>query len=383
MTATTSFTDRLTRPTERRLGFCPALDGVRGLGVVLVMSFHFVGSKYLVGAPILVDLFFALSGFLITTLLFEERAAHGAISLRKFYARRIFRLFPALYALLGVFLVWLVLFGGEHRSEFFAEFVTAGLYVYNLLVAYTGVEGKALVQLWTLSIEEQFYFVWPIVLLTVLRARRHIPWRLLFTFIGVVVVTLPILRMTLDPVLGARTFTSTVFGLSIMRPDSILLGCVAAVAWRLEPTEMSARTRTAVLVASRASLALFCATLMLGGFSPFAPFVSPLYNLTVLTTPLWVLDLVRDRDSGLSRFLSHPVLLWLGKRSYGLYIWHMLVYIPIQSLFNDLMAGRTRLATIAAFPFAFAATIGIAVLSWNYVEAPALRVKQRFSRSDA
>ena len=73
---------------------------------------------------------------------------------------------------------------------------------------------------------------------------------------------------------------------------------------------------------------------------------------------------------------------WFGKRSYGIYIWHLLIYFPIQAFFNDVFVGRVKLATLAAFPFAVAATIGVSVLSWNYIETPALRIKQRYSRND-
>jgi peptidoglycan/LPS O-acetylase OafA/YrhL len=381
VTATTRLAARLTRPTERRLGWNPSLDGARGGGVVIVIAFHFVGSRYLEGAPILVDMFFVLSGFLITTLLFEERASQGSISLRNFYLRRVFRLFPAVYALLAVFLVALVLFGGEQRGVLFQEFLAASLYVYNFLVAYTGVEGKVLVQLWTLSIEEQFYFVWPIVLIAALGARRRLGMTTLLVGVAALIVVPPILRMTLEPELGARTFESTVFGLAILRPDSLMLGCVAAMLWRLEPAVLSPRAQTAARVSSAIAFTMFVMTLILGGFSPFAPFVSPFYNLTVLVVPVWLVDMVRRPDSAVAKGLSHPVLLWFGKRSYGIYIWHMVLYFPIRGIVEGILVDRTRLVTIVTFPLAFAATVGVAVISWNYIETPALRVKQRFATS--
>ena len=116
-----------------------------------------MGDNVLKGSPILVDLFFILSGFLITTLLFEERAATGGVSLRGFYMRRVFRLFPAVYTLLAVFVVFALIFGGEHRGGWLREAAAAAFYVYDFYVAWFGIEGQnlALIQLWTLSLEEQ------------------------------------------------------------------------------------------------------------------------------------------------------------------------------------------------------------------------------------
>jgi peptidoglycan/LPS O-acetylase OafA/YrhL len=379
--APATLSTRLTSPTDRRLGWNPALDGTRGTSVILLMAFHFLGGRYFEGAPLLVDMFFVLSGFLITTLLLEERSTAGSVSLRNFYMRRIFRLFPAVYTLLGIFLVATVLFGGRHRGALFQEFLAAAFYVYNFLVAYTGVEGKVLVQLWTLSLEEQFYFLWPILLIGALSARRRLGMTAVLAGIGVLIVALPVLRMTLEPELGARTLSSTVFGLAILRPDALMLGCLGAIFYRLEPPRLSPNGERMVRISSAVALGLFVTTLTLGGFSPFAPFVSPVYNLTVLVLPIWLVDVVRRPRSAPARALAHPVLVWFGKRSYGIYIWHMIAFYPIQAVVEGLLPGRTRLVTLVTFPLAFAATVGIAVLSWNYIETPALRIKQRYSTS--
>lgn len=375
--------ERLAAPTRRRLGWNPALDGARGVSVLLVMSFHFLVqmTDKLDGTPILVDMFFVLSGFLITTLLFEERAGKGSISLRAFYLRRVFRLFPAVYALLGVFTFFALVAGGEHRGRLLAEALTAALYVYDLFVAWVGVEGQVLIQLWTLSLEEQFYFVWPLVLIGAMAAgRRRMP--ALIIAMGVFVLVMPMLRLGLEPELGGRTIESFAFGLSIMRPDSLVLGCLAAVLFRLESTSESTAYERLLPTAGRVALWLYAAAFLLGGFAPFQPFVSVFYNVAVLAMPFFVLDMVRRPESVVARVLSHQRFTWFGKRSYGIYIWHLLVYFPIQAFFNGVFEGRTKLATLAAFPFSVAATIGIAVLSWNHIETPALRAKRRYARNE-
>lgn len=374
--------DRLAAPSERRLGWSPTLDGVRGISVSLIMVFHFSGDYgfYVKSFPIAVDLFFVLSGFLITTLLFEERQKRGSNSLRDFYLRRVFRLFPALYSLLGVFLVYIIVLGGDDRTRLFHEFLAAGLYSYNFFIAWTGVSGQVLVQLWTLSVEEQFYFVWPIAFIWVMKSMSTLRLRILLTLMVGFVILWPVLRMTLDQELGARTLSSFLFGISIMRPDSIVLGCLAAMWFRLEPIRLTERAQRLARLSGDIAMAIFVMALCLGGFPHFGPFVSGFSNLAVLVLAFWVVDLVRNPDRLVARLLANPVLVWLGKRSYGLYIWHMLVFFVVHGAVSGAMPGRTRLAVITAGPIAYAATVGVAMLSWKYVESPALVIKKRFQR---
>ncbi|HTN99669.1 MAG TPA: acyltransferase [Microthrixaceae bacterium] len=381
-TAETSPTlmERLAQPSARRMGWSPALDGVRGLGVVLVMLYHYLGDYnfYVRGFPVLIDLFFVLSGFLITTLMFEERQKRGSVSLRAFYMRRVFRLFPALYSLLAVFLVYIIFLGGDNRGQYFQEFLAAGLYFYNFYIAWTGVVGQVLVQLWTLSVEEQFYFIWPICFIWMMKGLSNLRLRVALSVMVSFVVVWPILRMTLDSELGERTLSSFVFGLAIMRPDSIVLGCLAAMAFRLEPVDLGPRARMLAARSGDVALVIFLMALCLGGFRHFGPFVSVAANLAVLVLALWVLDLVRNPDRVVARLLANPRLVWLGKRSYGLYIWHMLVYFVIHGIVAGVMPGKARLVVLVSMPIAFAATLGVAILSWNFIEGPALRIKKRF-----
>jgi len=376
----TTLVAKLSGPTERKLGWNPALDGARGVSVVLVMSFHFMGSKYLDGAPILVDMFFMLSGFLITTLMFEERAARGAISLRDFYLRRVFRLFPAVYTLLGVFLIFALVFGGKYRGQLLIEFFAAAFYVYDFLIAWVGVEGQVLIQLWTLSIEEQFYFLWPLLLIAAMKAGKAHRMNALLVGMFAVVIIMPTLRMTLAPELGAKTFESFIFGFSILRPDSLVLGCLVAMLFRLDPAKNSPRLQRFFPIGGNIALLMFAMTLCLGGFTPFAPFTSLFYNLTVIAMAFWILDLVRRPQAKFATVLALPICRWFGKRSYGIYIWHLVIYFPILAFFENVFVGRTKLALLVTFPIAFAATIGVAVLSWNYIETPALKYKERFAR---
>jgi peptidoglycan/LPS O-acetylase OafA/YrhL len=186
--------------------------------------------------------------------------------------------------------------------------------------------------------------------------------------------------MTLTPELGGKTLESFVFGFSILRPDSLVLGCLVAMIFRLDPAKNSPALQRFLPIGGNIALVMFAMTLCLGGFAPFAPFVSLFYNVTVIAMALWILDLVRRPQAKFATLLALPICRWFGKRSYGIYIWHLLIYFVILSFFEGVFVGRPKLALLVTFPIAFAVTIGVSVLSWNYVETPALKYKERFAR---
>jgi len=171
---------------QARLGHRPSLDGVRGVAIACVVLNHTVGYPGMGFTG--VDLFFVLSGFLITTLLLEEHAQNGRVSLGNFYRRRALRLLPALVAFLAVFLVYAAVRGPVRGMNFDEALfgVAAGLgYFTNIAM---GFEDNAipfeLRHLWSLAIEEHFYIVWPPVLFLVLRGRK----RLALGVLGVAIV---------------------------------------------------------------------------------------------------------------------------------------------------------------------------------------------------
>lgn len=393
--------DRLMAPSEWRMGWSPQLDGLRAVATLAVMAVHFTSSfgDALEGLSISVDLFFAMSGFLITTILFAEIDKRGSISIKRFLIRRALRLLPALLALLAVFVVFAAVAGGEDRSQYLVETLAVLFYVYNFYVAWVGVDGQALIQLWTLSIEQQFYVAWPPILVLAVVPRRGLAVRrnairiLLWVIAGFVVV-LPVLRMTLPHDLGARTFSSFLFGLSILRPDAVVLGCVAALVMRIWPNRGPSRLESRFSRIGDIALWVILVICISGPIVEalatrvpavdaidwlFIPrYVSPLYNLGVVAAAVFVFDLIRNPDKPAARFLRTKPLVWLGERSYATYIWHLLVYFILKDVFAGMLPGRTRLVDIVTLPFAYVATILIAMASWRFIEEPALRLKDRF-----
>ncbi len=163
-----------------RLGYRPALDGVRGLAIALVVPLHAFGWPH--DGAVGVDLFFVLSGFLITTILLEERAETGRISFTSFYRRRAARLVPALVVMLALYTI--VTRGAHPWSIFFGA-----TYTTNIAQVLDPDNGPfALSHLWSLAQEEQFYLLWPPLLLLIVRAKPALLPRILTLMIFAVVV---------------------------------------------------------------------------------------------------------------------------------------------------------------------------------------------------
>jgi len=158
-----------------RFSYQPSLDGLRAIAIVLVMLLHAQAMAsgawpYFLGGYTGVDIFFVLSGFLITSLLVQEWRDTGRISLRKFYIRRALRLLPALCVLLLVLGVGVKLFG-LYLHVTLATLLAALFYVANWALAFDTLDMGALHHTWSLSVEEQFYILWPLMLIGMLRAR--------------------------------------------------------------------------------------------------------------------------------------------------------------------------------------------------------------------
>ena len=302
---------------EPRLGWRPGLDGLRGVAILLVMYLHFESEPLLPGGFLGVNMFFVLSGFLITTLLLEEWRDTGRISLRRFYARRALRLLPVAFTFFAVYLLVVVAFGHTafidlRITEAAIPLLAAVLYVFNW-VAYAGLSGPTNGHLWSLAVEEQFYVVWPGILLLLLSlgvGRR----RLLALTLGVALAcaALPLLLgggwaryyfgsdfQAHGPLLGAGV--AMLFHWAVIRPDRI-------------------RSRAYSAAAALAALVLaFLVTRGHGGTTGMLHYGIQLGSLSSAVILVWALFAER----GVAWWaITHPVLRYVGRRSYALYLWH-------------------------------------------------------------
>ena len=343
-------TDNAPPMARTRLGYVPAFDGLRGVAILLVISQHYY--RFLSGGFIGVDLFFVLSGFLITTLLLEERHTTGTVSLRAFYGRRARRLLPALVALLVAVTVLTVMPGSGLRGEL--GDVAAGLfYVANFVRAFghAGAMGRGpLGHLWSLSEEEQFYLLWPVLLVTLVRVRA--------TRIAMC-LTLGIVALCIWRVLLATQGGATPARLMFApdtRADPLLVGCLIAVLRTSGNIPTWFRQHAGVLGAfGFAGCAYLAATLTGYRISTYT------YGLPAseLSAGLLIFACVEARSGIATRLLGFRPLVWLGGISYALYLWHLFVHVFVSD------------PTIAV-----AVAILVAWLSTRYLEKPFRRQAQ-------
>ena len=361
----------------------PALDGLRGVAVLMVLSFHFlhidgeggVAERTLLAASRSgwagVDLFFVLSGFLITGILLDARGAPGYFG--AFYARRVLRIFPLYYAYLAVlFLVVPLLSSLDVKPGTQGWLWT---YLGNVLFAreggfeaspYTG-------HFWSLAVEEQFYLAWPLVVWVL--PRRRLALVCLGLVAGAFALRLGIHRTTFN--------ATAAYVLTPARMDALALGALVAVAAR-EPSWWPRVRRGAPWLLAASAAAVAAVWVHQGGlfggdpvvqvwaFGPLAAGFAALVVLTVDPAP----------SSRLSRTLSRPWLRGAGKYSYGLYVLHYPIFLGLEAagLTSLALSGATgsRLAGVLAFAaVAGLATFAAALLSWNLLEKPFLRWKDR------
>lgn len=340
------------------LGYRPSLDGLRAFAVLAVMSWHYVlpGVK---GGFLGVDLFFVLSGFLITKLLLEEWERTERIHLGHFYLRRVLRLFPAL--LLVLIATWPFV----ERVWTWASL----LYVTNWGILAGKLNSSAIMQLWSLSVEEQFYLVWPPLLLLLLRLRT--PRRAIVALVLALTAASAVFK-----VVGWRSvddWSRFYFG-SDGRADQLLIG--GLVAMLLSWTRWPAQTWFRVVV----RVLMLPALVWLGYlFMQSAIYWDLFYRrggmtLVALAAAVVILQCLVAPVPGVRAFLAWRPMVGIGRMSYGLYLWHSPVGWLTDPRHYDWVPILSR---PVQFVVRVALTFLLAWLSYRFVETPILRLKDR------
>jgi peptidoglycan/LPS O-acetylase OafA/YrhL len=344
----------------RHLGHRPALDGLRGVAIVLVLWHHTIAAllpweqAHILGGFLGVDVFFVLSGFLITTILLERRADPERGSLRAFYRRRAARLLPALVAFLaadlGLALALQRDLGREVRTAF-----AALTYTSNWQATFGWDLDPQNVHLWSLALEEQFYVVWPCVLLFVLVRLR--PSRAMAAT-GAAVVAIACWRLYLGDHLG--TAFHDVYYRTDTRLDSLLVGAMVALA--VQQHAFPAGARVVRWAAPAGAAVLFLCIL---NPKPFPRFMyGGGFTVVAVATAALVFSALDDHGPA-ARVLSWRPLAGLGRLSYSLYLFHVLAF----ALAIELVRGSTGIRVLLAYVL----SLTFATVSYLAVERPLLR----------
>jgi len=351
-----------------RLGYIPGLNGLRGAAILSVMFFH-AGAPFLQGGFIGVDLFFVLSGFLITTLLIQEFDGTGSVRLRDFYMRRVLRLGPALIAFLVVFCCFSFFFSS--REEALKNYIDAAIslfYLSNWARAFSIHAPDLLGHTWSLSIEEQFYLLWPIILLTLLRFTKNRYSAAIAAFFLALISWMFRIYLALHNASPDRLFN----GLDT-RAESLMIGCTLGIllASGLIAEKVLSRLRMLLLVAAPLSAAGLLA-FSVYGYDSWLDVRMDYFGFIVieLMAAALIFDILLNPRSIMKKLLSARWLVWVGSISYGLYLWHYPIYRTMAALGFTFLIGIT-LGSIATFL--------MAVLSYYLLEQPLLRLKKRFT----
>lgn len=339
----------------------PGLDGVRAISILLVMASH-SGLAHLIPGVFGVTLFFFISGFLITTLMIAEHRAHGRIGLGAFYMRRMIRLYPPLIVSIAATVVVMLAFGATISPLGVAG---ALAYLANYLSIFrpdlmAGLGG----QLWSLAVEEHFYFVYPLLMLALLPRPK---------------LAVPVLLALCALSLAVRLYVSSAYPAIAVdytgkatetRLDSILYGAIAALLW------WSAQGRRVLEVAIRPPVLLVALGVILFSLLWRDEVFRQTwrYSLQGLAlVPLMVAATVSGTQPWVTAVLESAPMRWIGRLSYSLYLWHILAFdIGLRLI----PGGGARF--VAAMLLGWALTFALSMACYRYVEQPFFALRKRF-----
>ncbi len=353
----------------RPMGYIASLDGIRAIAVIGVLIFH-GSASWLPGGFLGVDVFFVLSGFLITSIILTELTNTGRVDFRRFYVHRARRLLPALILVLAASAVLVLLFAHDAAEQLRRDIVASLLYVTNWVnifadQSYFEATGRPplLQHLWSLAVEEQFYLVWPLLVVFLFRKRgRQLVGKVaIWAAIGSTLFMLTLSVLWSMP--GDNDPSRLYFGTDT-HAMSLLVGAGLATIWR--PGQLRGRLSVAaqlvlaaigaaaltIIVWSYVSVHENSTLLYRGGFLAFAAAVAVL--IAVASHP----------GVPAARLLGTQPLLYIGRRSYGLYLWHWPIFMVTRPGID------TGLAEIPSFALQLGLTFGLAELSYRYVEMP-------------
>jgi len=369
----------------------PAVDGMRGFAAIVATGLHFIledptfsplnrSLRYATGLGwTSVDMFFCISGFLITQILLNTRSGSGYF--KKFYIRRALRIIPLYYVFITFLFVILPIFGLHPAGEkqwtwpyFFTH--TSNFLNWNNI----GFGPKYSGHFWSLAFEEQFYLVWPILIYLC-------PSKVLAKLFPALLCATVFLRWFLTDVTGGNGLS--IISLPFARADGLLLGSwIAFMVWKGWNVKLPSLTVQIVILS-------FCAafigafTFELFGVSYYTRFWGgadlAIWMLTLTSMDAMLLIYCIAPPNPIQKFFSNRVFRWFGKYSYGLYVlhytimWVLLANADFLQLMKSIASYSPSLESLVYMTILYGLSIVAALISWNVVERPALKLKRFFS----
>jgi peptidoglycan/LPS O-acetylase OafA/YrhL len=355
--------------TERGIRYIPAIDGLRAVAVIAVMLYH-LGFKWIPGGFLGVDLFFVISGYVITRLLLDSIQRSGGLDLRAFYVARIRRLLPPLVFMIITTTVVVGLWAPDTMRRFLGDtpFALFGGMNWWLVFRHTdyfeAIGRPPLLQhTWSLGVEAQFYLVWPLILLLVLRyfGKNKIPGAalLIAAFSG---IALFVVSLQVDAASGSQV--SHVYFGTDTHSIGLFLGAALAVRWipqNLQETVSRKAQDFVDLIGAFGFLGIIAAFLFIDETDP------TLYKLAFPLAGIFGCAILTSIVHPASRFapiLSSKVFIWIGERSYAIYLWHWVVFQVTRPNFD--LEGSDWALTALRLLIVFA----LADISLRLVELP-------------
>ena len=350
------------RPAGGKGRYMAGLDGLRAVAVLAVVLYH-LNVGWASGGLLGVGVFFVLSGYLITDLLLAEREREGAIALGRFWLRRARRLLPALWVMLVVVTLWIAFLDPAQLGGLRGALVAALLYFSNWWYAFQHVSYFAsfgapspLGHLWSLAVEEQFYLLWPLLLILATRF-LHRRWLL----VGLVVAGVIASAWAMATIFQPGSDPTRVYEGTDTRAFQLLIGASLALVWpsrRLAPISALRRRGLDALGA----VGMVVIVVMMMDTNEYESFLYRGGMVILSLATVAVVAVLAHPSTLLGRILGAPPLRWIGVRSYGIYLWHY----PIIVLTSPVVGTPGPLLTLAQV----GATVAVAALSWRFVEEP-------------
>jgi peptidoglycan/LPS O-acetylase OafA/YrhL len=358
-------------PVKRNQRYMPGLDGLRAIAVLAVIVFH-LGFDWAPGGLLGVGIFFTLSGYLITDILLAQLNGHGKIDFLRFWGARARRLLPALFVMLAIVVAWVTIFGPAQPDQFRKAVVSAIFYVNNWEQIFENVSYFArfaaegpLNHLWSLSVEEQFYILWPFLLLGGVKLVHERPLpsgvRPRLAALALVLALISTIEMailyhpSLDP---SRIYYGT-----DTRAGGLLFGCALAMVWPSRRLSRRIAPQARNTLDGLGALGLLIIALMIWQVGEFDRFLYQGGFVLLSLATVMVLMPLTHPACRLGKIVGAPPLRWVGVRSYGIYLWQT----PIIVLTGP--GGRAPEGLLGK-ALQVVAIFAIAGLSWRFVEEP-------------